>query len=55
MRLADLPSTRVIDGRRQTRRPVGTPPTEVEAYRALLDEMGAAPPADAPITLPEIK
>ena len=36
MRLADLPSTRVIDGRRQKRRPVGTPPTEVEAYRALL-------------------
>lgn len=36
MRLADLPSTRVVDGRRQKRRPVGTPPSEAEAYRALL-------------------
>lgn len=38
MKLSDLPITLVVDGKRQRRRPVGNPPSEVEAYRALLAE-----------------
>lgn len=36
MRLEDCPRTVVVDGKRHRRRPVGNPPSEVEAYRALL-------------------
>lgn len=36
MKLSDLPITLVVDGKRQRRRPVGNPPSEVEAYKALL-------------------
>ena len=38
MRLADLPRTVVVDGKRQRRRRVGQPPSEAEAYRALLKD-----------------
>jgi hypothetical protein len=36
MRLADLPRTVVVDGKRRRRHRVGQPPSESEAYRALL-------------------
>ena len=36
MRLEDCPRTVVVDGKRRRRRRVGQPPSESEAYRALL-------------------
>lgn len=36
MRLDDLPRTVVVGGKRQRRRRVGRPPSEIEAYRELL-------------------